>query len=365
MPQYLSQNNSGRLVHLDLMRIISSLAVILIHVACQGWYSSSISINEWQVCNFYTSISHWCVPVFVMVSGALNLHGGRKTDIKRIYTHNIANILIMFILWSLIYALFDTDIVGNTINFLTTVYNGPVHLWFLKMLIGLFIMLPILKMIVLRKDIEEYFIIISITTCFIAPCIIILLEIYNIRLMFWFKEWYDKLYLEIALGYSGYFVLGHYLTTYSISRRLRIIVYILGIAALSSSICLTNMKSPFVMGHTGFFYNYLNVFTLLESCAMFLFILYNKEFIASKYNSLIFNMAKMSLGIYLIHMLILNELFKHFGLDYSFFNPAWFIPIYSLFVFAVSYLIVGLIYRIPYLKVLVVWPKSAFKQKAL
>ena len=65
---------NGRILYFDFLRIFATLAVMVLHVAAQNWYSTSVSSFEWQTFNFFNSIVRWGVPIFVMISGALFLN---------------------------------------------------------------------------------------------------------------------------------------------------------------------------------------------------------------------------------------------------------------------------------------------------
>lgn len=71
MKNYTIQYNEK--TYLDLLRIISALAVIVIHLASDRLVFSTPNSFEWQSLNLLNSISRFCVPVFVMISGALFL----------------------------------------------------------------------------------------------------------------------------------------------------------------------------------------------------------------------------------------------------------------------------------------------------
>ena len=60
--------------YFDLIRIVSSFGVILIHVSEQNYYGNIPGKYEWKVFNFYDSLARWSVPEFFMISGALFLN---------------------------------------------------------------------------------------------------------------------------------------------------------------------------------------------------------------------------------------------------------------------------------------------------
>lgn len=66
----------GRLVYMDWLRVVATIAVVTIHVAA-GYVSTldSNNVSRWLAGNFYDSLSRASVPIFVMISGALLLKG--------------------------------------------------------------------------------------------------------------------------------------------------------------------------------------------------------------------------------------------------------------------------------------------------
>ena len=83
------------MVWLDNSRIIAILAVVFLHVSAGVVTESVIGTESWWVGNLYDSLVRWCVPVFVMISGAVLLdHSKKKIDQKRIGI-NIFDSLLM------------------------------------------------------------------------------------------------------------------------------------------------------------------------------------------------------------------------------------------------------------------------------
>lgn len=154
--------NNQRIVFLDYLRLIAAFAEIVVHIVALKWYSTSVDSVEWQICNCYESIVRWAVPVFVMISGALFL--GKEQSVKRVYTKNILRIVVTFIFWSALYILLDSLLLGIDYSFKEMATNfliGKYHLWFLFMIVGLYMVVPILNKIVNDKKIAWYFVFLS------------------------------------------------------------------------------------------------------------------------------------------------------------------------------------------------------------
>lgn len=160
---------------------------------------------------------------------------------------------------------------------------------------------------------------------------------------------FNSLGVNIASGFTGYFVLGHYLCTYHKNNPThKQIIYVLGVTSFFVVTCLTCLYSYFKGEPSPGLFDYLNPFTLFEAAAVFLFVIDcgNKNILPRKEGTIL-KASRYSFGIYLIHMLVIRLLNDMFSFDSSYFNSSYFIPIYSLLVFMISYCIIDVFVRIP------------------
>ena len=79
------ENSKNRIVYADLLRIIATFAVIVLHVSVSKWYESPIREYNWQMFNIYDSLVRWSVPVFVMISGMFFLNPNKEIDFKKVF----------------------------------------------------------------------------------------------------------------------------------------------------------------------------------------------------------------------------------------------------------------------------------------
>ena len=125
--------NGQRIEYLDYLRVIATAAVVLLHISIQGWGDVDVQSGQWMVYNVWNGLVRWCVPVFVMISGALFLNPKKKVSVYRLWTRNIPRILTAFLFWSVIYALYHlatrSGWTGHT--FAMAVLTGNYHMWFL------------------------------------------------------------------------------------------------------------------------------------------------------------------------------------------------------------------------------------------
>ena len=94
-----------RKMHLDYLRIIAILCPIIGHFITINSKNTSINSVHWLIANVIDNLLRWCIPVFVMISGALFLDQNKEINIKTLYKKNILRLFIALIFWSLFYAI--------------------------------------------------------------------------------------------------------------------------------------------------------------------------------------------------------------------------------------------------------------------
>lgn len=339
-----------RIIAFDILRIIAIFAVVWLHFSSQRFYISFPS-TEWEIRNIYDSMVRWGVPIFVMISGALFLDSNKELSINKLYTKNILRITCAFLFWSSIYLLYDIIRQGNNMSLgglFSSLVKGPFHFWFLKMLLGLYIAAPIMKTIAVSKRIEEYFLILAFFTTFVFPWLFKVLDILDINFSQLLSGFYEKMNIKIAWGYTGYFMLGHYLKNRHFNSSFRRTIYILGLISLTCVILFTHLKSFHNSFADTFFYNNLSIFTLAEAVAIYLLINHRFKNYKSKYSPLISRISNLTFGVYLIHILF-RQFFQDFlRIDSNTIGVELGVPVLSIITFIFSMLLTWCITKIPY-----------------
>lgn len=334
-----------RIHYLDMLRTISIFSVIVIHVTATGLYGETGSTG-WKALVVYSTITRFSVPVFFMISGALFLSASKSLSIKQLYFRNITKIIVLLLFWEIIYQFYHTDFVLNSANLKTAfsnILNGntQMHFWFLYVIVGIYFLLPIIKIFVSNADRKqvEY----SLFLFFSFVIIKYTLFGFDSRISFYYLNNVNKLGLDIAGGYVGYFILGYYLNEYPIKRSSRLWIHFISIISIIICIILTLKKSLDNHLIVEFYYHYLTIFIFIWSIEIFL---------TAKYSyKNVFNFAaasQASLGIYALHMLVIFELSKRGLTAYSFY-PIISVPVISLGVFFISLIFSILLKKVPFI----------------
>ena len=327
------------------------IAVVFTHVAAQNWYTMDIHSFEWNVHNFFDALSRFGVPIFVMISGALFL--SREQQIEKLFKKNILKIVIIFFFWSLVYdfyQLFAQKTVATPGDFIVNLVRGPYHLWFLFMIVGLYIIVPFLRKIVVDKKLMKYFLILSLVFAFIVPKLVELLAIKFPQVADTLNYVIDSMKLNFVLGYSGYFVLGYALHTSKISKKSEYIIYILGVLGAIFTIVATMFLSRYQGTANALFYNNLTVNVLAMSVAVFVFFKQhlNKK-MSSKMEKKITFLSECCLGMYLVHLLVMFILENVVHFSTANFNPVFSIPVVGIVVTVISFVVAVILKKIPFL----------------
>ena len=140
--------------YFDLLRVISSFAVVVIHVTSAAMNTTEVSSQTYMANALLNSIMRWAVPVFFMISGALFLDPKREVTTKKLFTKIIPHFVICIIIWGGIYSILDQYLYGtlSVKSILIALYgiitgNTGYHLWFLYDILMLYIAVPIFRLI--------------------------------------------------------------------------------------------------------------------------------------------------------------------------------------------------------------------------
>lgn len=341
---------SERTVYFDYLRPVAVLAVIIIHLSAQNFESTDVNSFVWQTFNFFNSIARWSVPVFVMISGTLFL--GKKIPVKKLYSKYALRLVISFVTWSAVYLAFSGEYIDKT-SLMAELIRGHYHMWFIPMIIGLYICVPIINTIVADEKVLKYYFKLAFIFAFFVPWFTSLAYDFANKVIITgvaaFRLNIDYMYMHIVLGYVSYFVLGFYLNKTDFSKRQRSIIYLLGLIGFGATIGLEAFAAHKLQKPSGNYYGNLTVNVLFESIAIFVWFKY-RTYSWIKLNCFVRKLSKYSFGAYLVHLLIIEQLDVRFGLNTLSFHALPSMICLSGFVFIVSFLISGILNQIPVVK---------------
>lgn len=340
---------AGRLVHLDLLRILACFSVVMLHSSAQFWYDLPVQDADWLVANSYNAASRFGVPVFVMLSGALFLSPKKETDLKKLYLHNILRLVVLYIVWCVLYGLFDCFTFSwsqlSPRDVFREIFAGRYHLWYLPMLAGIYMLLPVLRSWIshARKENLQYFLLLFFIFQIGKETCLALRQSDGISFM------WGVVKPDMVCGYLGYFVLGYYLVSFDIGKRLRRWIYAGGLIGIFANVALGNLLSLRRGIPAAAIYDSFGIFTFLTTIALFLF--FTGRMSRIHYSpgaaAVIREVSLATLGVYLMHIGLI-EFLKPVGIHSMMFTPVVCIPVFALFCFVVCSAVSAVLRRIPF-----------------
>lgn len=336
-----------RVIYFDILRIAAIFAVVAVHLSAQHWLDVDVSSRAWFAFNLYCTTGKWSVPIFVMISGALFL--GRNISIRTILKKNVARIATVFLSWSGCYALVDLVFRHAPLSVvLSQLITGHYHLWFLYMIVGLYLLIPLLRPIVQNETLTHYFLLLALVFTFLLPQLALFTSFVSYEASTVIRTVIMYSYCFFPLGFTVYFVGGYYLSRRSFSHREEIVLYCVGVAALLFSIIAPAALSRAQGAANPPFYSYNDLNVLCTSVPIFVFAKQHLVFprMGERAYALLRKMSKYSFGVYLVHPMVI-ELLQHFGIDTFSCNAFFSVPLLAIFVFTASTAISALLNRIP------------------
>lgn len=346
-----------RIVYLDYLRVLAAVAVVMIHVSAQKWSDQSVFSGDWYAMNFYDSIARWAVPVFLMISGALQL--SRECSLKKLYSKNILRLVVVYVVWSVLYAVFyqtikmlnEPDYTVSIISFAKSVYMDRYHLWFIPMMAGVYLLIPVLKQVVENRKVTKYYLLVSGTLVFLLPTLMNAgADVFGGFVASAVKKAFSYMgrfeITEILAWSVFYFLAGYYLSTTQLSAKRRKHLYILGICSLVAT-CLLNGVIGWKQQATVETYLHYNTANVAITAMAFFVWLKNKPFANSRVTVWMGHLSKYSLGVCAVHVMVLDIL-EEVGIHALSMPPVISIPVLTAVITAVSFLICYGIGKIPF-----------------
>lgn len=242
-----------------------------------------------------------CVPLFFMISGALLLPCREVEPATTYVKKRIGKVLGPTIFFSFFYILLNISDGWNVGTLVTNLFSIPFSaqghgiLWFMYTLSGLYLLVPIISPWLRqtsKHEIELYLALWFITLLYPYIGLILKVDTGNTGLLYYFT------------GYVGYFLLGHYMSRYSLSFK-----WLLPMLVLVLPLPIFNK----VLGWNLDYYSalwYLSAPVAVMTTAWFgaVKILLEKAQMKGLLLKLLMIISNLSFGIYLIHIFVMRTL---------------------------------------------------------
>ena len=345
--------NNEPVFWVDLTRVIASFLVVMIHViehVVNNWHQYPPMIQN--IANVYDSATRMSVPLFFMLSGWLLLP--KRESLLNFYIKRFVKVFIPFLVWSGFYLVFmcGVTLAGCSkvwISRLVFLHGTYSHLWFLYFLVGIYLVIPLLRLLVVPDGRPLLWYVIGLWV-FFEPVLSLAEKFLDIK---------TNIPVPLATGFVGFVILGYLLGELRISRGYFYSAIIGWVAGTFFTFISTYYLNKGTAEFDYFFYWYLRLNVIVSSASGFIIIRWMADhpmFSASHFQKIIKSLSVTSFGIYLVHPFILAVLsnqnpFVRINTDIG--NPIWSIPVVTLLVFFLSFVAIFVMQKIPLLRKIV------------
>lgn len=369
----LSNQKNQHIVWLDVVRFIAMFTVVCCHCTdpfnfYPGTAPNIGEIKLWGA--IYGSVLRPCVPLFVMITGALLLPV--RGDASTFYKKRIPRVFYPFLIWSVLYNLFPwiTGLLGLNPQIILDFfpYAGEevmqqsfsvsleyilmipfnfsilaVHMWYIYLLIGLYLYLPVFSAWVEKASERAKLMFL------LAWGVTLLLPYYYqfVSNYLWGTcSWNSFGMLYAFAGFNGYLLLGHYLKNleWNLKKTLAIGIpmFAVGYAVTFLGFRHITALPEYTDEMLELFFTYCSLNVVMMTIPVFMLakkVKVNSE----RMKKALANLTVCGFGIYMIHyfftgpsVVLMRAINMPIGLQ---------IPVAAILAFAVSWGLVWLIYR--------------------
>ncbi len=340
--------HTNRIIYLDLIRILSIFAVVLIHISACDWLTLSVTSFNWQVLNVYDSLSRWCIPVFIMMSGGLFLHPEKRITISSLYKKNVLRMVAALFFWGVVYYLYTALLTNgfftpyDVLRGLAAIFTLKArrHLWFLYAITALYLLTPLMRKLIAGKYPRSLWAV-SLTLLAISGFT---------PYVTYFSPLNNSAVFMQAVGFPGMFLLGYCISRFDTDFRHVRLLYAGGIFSLIFTIVGSSLLSVHEGAGNQLFYQNTSPNVVIMAVAM---MVYGKNRFASlsfgsKWDKRIETCSGITFAVYLVHDFLIIP-FEHglYGFTPTTYNPVWMVPLLAVAVFTLSFVPAYLIRKIP------------------
>ena len=144
----MSMKTLTRLSYIDILKVVATFAIVLWHVSAVYVRMDAALLSPFGALPYVINLCvRFALPMFMMISGALLLRESYAFNFKQKFSY----IIKLYAVWSLVYVIADQAMRAasggallSPAEMLASWIRGPYHFWYLQMLLGVYLLMPLL-----------------------------------------------------------------------------------------------------------------------------------------------------------------------------------------------------------------------------
>lgn len=319
---YMESSKERKVLYYSLLNICATFCVVWLHFNNEiHWYTPTLA---WRQSVVVQVLAFWAIPIFFMLSGATLINYRSRYSTKQFFKKRIQKVFVPFLIWGTVFAFWRmqrgelTLIYNNILELQWAIVNmfvnnqmEPIY-WLFPALFAIYLSMPALTCFIEEKNrpVLRYILVVGTATISIIPFSYNLIcTLLNNGVGWWNSLWQ----LPVLGGYLLFPLLGYWASTHNFKYTERVICYILAIIFSVIRIAGIFYLFPRDGQKPEILFDYLSLPSVLLALAVFVFFKqcrWEKLKGNDKLCSFIYKLSECSLGIYLIHLIFLNEIGK-------------------------------------------------------
>ncbi len=313
---------------------------------------------SWWFALLINSISLISIPFFIALSGFLLL--GKDETPKRTLERTFWRVFVPLIIWTKLYFIWNSSwhkMLFKEKEIATFLSGGIFHLYFLLIILGLYLLLPIFRTFVRHAPKKD---IIFVTSLMLMLGIVFAFVQYRfvrgVSMLNAFTYW---------VPYLGYFLAGYLLSGLKLSKKQNRILLATFTLGLASTVALTYLNFVWFLQNnqvwwssgTQYFGDFLSLNVIVMSLSLFTLIMQKGNWFEGIKNKLLLQfiglVSKTAFGIYLVHLMVIDFVEVKAGFAIVDAHSALWLYLITkyLAVFLASLVIISIWRKIPVLKI--------------
>jgi len=332
----------ARSARYDVLRVGACLAVILLHLAATLVMERDLfGTLHWHLSNLLDTATRWCVPVFVMLSGALLLDPKKHASPREFWAKRMGRLLPALIAWPAIYFAWRAFYWHQPLSLEIIAHDLAagrpyVHLYFLFLIAGLYLVTPFLAQALAALSLSQ-----------LRNLILTMAGLAMGANLF---DYLASSAFTLFVPYLTYYLAGWYCARLRIEHP-SIIAFSITIAAAITAALTAILVSTRGYDDRWAFYFYEDFSPTGMVMAISLFLLILQGTISPKVESIAQALAPLTFGVYLVHPIVVELLrYGYFVAVPILLRPPYYVPVTFAITCAVTFPLVALMQRVPGLR---------------
>lgn len=333
---------ASRLAQFDVLRLGACFAVILLHLSATIVMERELFGSvHWHISNAIDAATRWCVPVFVMLSGALLLDPQKHPSVRAFWIKRMSRLLPAILAWSAIYFAWRAFYWHEPISLRIIVHDLAIgrpyiHLYFLFLIAGLYLVTPFLARALGSLSMPQ-----------IRQLILIIAGLAIGANLF---DFLASSAFTMFVPYLAYYLGGWYWAQTLVSRPR------IGVLAIAMAIIMITILTALCVSAWGFddrwsfyFYEDFSPTVMIMAIAVFVFTMWGC--IPSMVKAFAKQLAPWTLGVYLAHPIVVELLrYVYYHFVPILLRPPYYVPVTFLVTCILTFSVVALMHQVPGLR---------------